>query len=83
VGREVTEAIVISRTPGAWCLERNDRRMAFALGDGQFVFTENYPASVMVHAHPAWKLICPLDDATITVGDANGVRIHHEGVPER
>ena len=76
----MTAATGISRTPAAWCLERNDRRIAFALGDALFVFTEKYPAGVAVHDHPAWKLMFPLDDATITVGDAKGVLIRHQGV---
>ncbi|MGW3199058.1 helix-turn-helix domain-containing protein [Streptomyces sp. NPDC001118] len=48
------------RSPHAWELEQNDRRIVFAAGTEATMFAESRPFRVSRHLLPAWKAVLPL-----------------------
>ncbi|MFI0263597.1 helix-turn-helix domain-containing protein [Streptomyces sp. NPDC017056] len=48
------------RSPRAWALEQNDRRIVFASGTEATMFAESRPFSVSQHQLPAWKAVLPI-----------------------
>ncbi|MFJ8675607.1 helix-turn-helix domain-containing protein [Streptomyces sp. NPDC093589] len=49
------------RSPRAWALEQNDRRIVFACGTEATMFAESRPFHVASHRLPAWKAVLPID----------------------
>ncbi|MFE5894752.1 helix-turn-helix domain-containing protein [Streptomyces sp. NPDC056462] len=47
------------RSPRAWALEQNDRRIVFASGTELTMFAESRPFRVAQHRLPAWKAVLP------------------------
>ncbi|MGW6735454.1 helix-turn-helix domain-containing protein [Streptomyces sp. NPDC055013] len=48
------------RSPRAWALEQNDRRLVFASGTEATMFAESRPFRVAQHRLPAWKAVLPI-----------------------
>lgn len=48
------------RSPHAWALEQNDRRLVFASGPEATMFAESRPFRVAHHRLPAWKAVLPI-----------------------
>ncbi|MEV2255423.1 helix-turn-helix domain-containing protein [Streptomyces sp. NPDC050147] len=48
------------RSPRAWALEQNDRRIVFASGPEATMFAETRPFRVAQHRLPAWKAVLPI-----------------------
>ncbi|MER6612656.1 helix-turn-helix domain-containing protein [Streptomyces xantholiticus] len=48
------------RSPRAWALEQNDRRVVFASGAEATMFAESRPFRVAPHQLPAWKAVLPI-----------------------
>ncbi|WP_237330092.1 helix-turn-helix domain-containing protein [Streptomyces sp. BA2] len=48
------------RSPHAWALEQNDRRIVFASGPEATMFAESRPSRVAQHRLPAWKAVLPI-----------------------
>ncbi|MFF8271385.1 helix-turn-helix domain-containing protein [Streptomyces sp. NPDC016562] len=48
------------RSPRAWALEQNDRRIVFACGPEATMFAESRPFRVAQHRLPAWKAVLPI-----------------------
>ncbi|WP_371649243.1 MULTISPECIES: helix-turn-helix domain-containing protein [unclassified Streptomyces] len=48
------------RSPRAWVLEQNDRRIVFATGPEATMFAESRPFRVAQHRLPAWKAVLPI-----------------------
>lgn len=48
------------RSPHAWALEQNDRRIVFASGTEATLFAESRPFRVAHHRLPAWKAVLPI-----------------------
>ncbi|MET9819743.1 helix-turn-helix domain-containing protein [Streptomyces sp. NPDC006355] len=48
------------RSPRAWALEQNDRRIVFAWGTEVTMFAESRPFRVAHHRLPAWKAVLPI-----------------------
>lgn len=48
------------RSPRAWTLEQNDRRIVFASGPEATLFAESCPFRVVQHRLPAWKAVLPI-----------------------
>ncbi|MFG2501511.1 helix-turn-helix domain-containing protein [Streptomyces sp. NPDC048441] len=48
------------RSPRAWALEQNDRRIVFASGPEATMFAESHPLRVAQHRLPAWKAVLPI-----------------------
>ncbi|MFJ2766264.1 helix-turn-helix domain-containing protein [Streptomyces sp. NPDC087300] len=48
------------RSPRAWELEQNDRRIVFAAGTVATMFAESRPYRVSQHRLPAWKAVLPI-----------------------
>ncbi|MFE6913390.1 helix-turn-helix domain-containing protein [Streptomyces rubiginosohelvolus] len=48
------------RSPRAWALEQNDRRISFASGPEATLFAESRPFRVARHRLPAWKAVLPI-----------------------
>ncbi|MFE6160588.1 helix-turn-helix domain-containing protein [Streptomyces sp. NPDC056486] len=48
------------RSPRAWALEQNDRRIVFASGPEATMFAESRPFAVAPHRLPAWKAVLPI-----------------------
>ncbi|MEU5951056.1 helix-turn-helix domain-containing protein [Streptomyces sp. NPDC047525] len=48
------------RSPRAWALEQNDRRIVFASGVEATMFAESRPFRVARHRLPVWKAVLPI-----------------------
>jgi AraC-like DNA-binding protein len=79
--RDALDELVSSDRPISWLLERNLRKVTFALSREMTVFSETTSAPMAApHAHPAWTLLLPVDGGTVTVDSVHTVRVQKDAV---
>jgi AraC-like DNA-binding protein len=67
--------------PTSWRLERKLRQVTFARSREVSVFSDTTSARLSVlHAHPAWTLLLPVDGGTVTVTRGDAVHVRTGGV---